>query len=106
MMSDVSMPLSAIRMQIGSGIDAVVQVSRLADGTRKITHITEVVGFDLDTGKYETFDLFERRFTGMDAHGKVLGDLQRTSRIPGFVPRLHEHGVVLPTSFTQSEARS
>jgi pilus assembly protein CpaF len=53
MMSDVSMPLSAIRMQIGSGIDVIVQVDRLPDGSRKITHITEVVHFDVDTEEQE-----------------------------------------------------
>lgn len=98
MMSDVSMPLSAIRMQIGSGIDVVVQVSRLADGSRKVTHVTEVVNFDIDTGKYETHDLFERRYHGRDAQGTVKSALVRTQRIPGFLERLHEHGVDLPKS--------
>jgi pilus assembly protein CpaF len=106
MMSDVSMPLSAIRMQIGSGIDVVVQVSRLADGSRKVTHITEVVGFDVDTGKYETHDLFERRFDGMDARGVVKSQLVRTLRTPNFLDRLHEHGVALPPATEASEVRS
>ena len=47
MMSDIDMPLPAMRQQIGSGVQLVVQVSRLQDGSRKVTHITEVIGFDL-----------------------------------------------------------
>jgi pilus assembly protein CpaF len=60
MMSDVDMPLAAIRMQIGSGISAIVQVSRLADGSRKLTHIAEVAGYDVETRRYELRELMAR----------------------------------------------
>src|SRR5262249_51166133 len=52
MMSDVEMPLSALRMQIGSAVNIVVQVSRLSDGSRKISNVTEVLGFDMAAGQY------------------------------------------------------
>jgi pilus assembly protein CpaF len=95
MMSDVELPLPAIRMQIGSGIDVIVQVSRLMDGSRKITHITEVRGFDIDSGKYELVDLYTRRYHGGGAD-HVVSELVPTGVLPAFLPRLTEHGVSLP----------
>jgi pilus assembly protein CpaF len=103
MMSDVSMPLPAIRMQIGSGIDVIVQVSRLMDGSRKVTHITEVAGFDVDTGKYELRDLFVREYDGVDAQGRVNSALRPTGVVPAFLPRLEEHGVKLPAGMSERE---
>lgn len=105
MMSDVNMPLSAIRMQIGSGIDVIVQVARLSDGSRKITHITEVVGFDVDTGKYELRDLFLREYDGLDGHGKIRSRLVPTGVVPSFLPRLLEHGVSLPAPMLAATER-
>jgi pilus assembly protein CpaF len=100
MMSDVGMPLPAIRMQLGSGVDVIVQVARLVDGSRKITHITEVVGFDVDTGKYELRDLFVRAYEGEAGHG-LRSALKPTGIVPSFLPRLHEHGVALPSVMLQ-----
>ena len=104
MMSDVGMPLPAIRMQLGSGVDVIVQVARLADGTRKITHITEVVGFDVDSGKYELRDLFVREFEGPAGHG-LRSTLRPTGITPSFLPRLHEHGVTLPAAMLSESQR-
>ena len=98
MMSDVNMPLTAIRMQIGSGLDVIVQVGRLQDGSRKVTHITEVVGFDTETGKYELRDLFVRQYQGLDAHGRARSQLLPTGLPPTFLPRLQAHGVSLPAA--------
>jgi pilus assembly protein CpaF len=105
MMSDVAMPLPAIRMQIGSGIDAIVQVGRLADGSRKITHVTEVVGFDVDSGKYELRDLLLRTYQGHDAHGRIQSRLEPTGVTPSFLPKLHEHGVSLPQSMGEGRSQ-
>ena len=106
MMSDVEMPLSAIRMQIGSGIDVIVQVGRLLDGSRKITHVTEVVGFDPDQGRYELRDLFTRSYDGVDPEGRVRSELAPTGKLPTFLPRLEAHGVSLPASMRTARARS
>jgi pilus assembly protein CpaF len=102
MMSDVSMPLSAIRTQVGSGIQVIVQVSRLRDGSRKITHISEVAGFDLDTGKYDLTDLFERTYQGLSDSGQVRSQLLPTGVLPSFLPLLAEHGVSLPTAMLRA----
>ena len=94
LMSDVALPLSAIRMQIGSGIEVIVQVSRQRDGSRKITHITEVVGFDVDSGKYELVDLYAR--THRDLGDRFIGELRPTGHLPTFAARIREHGAALP----------
>jgi len=96
MMSDVEMPLAAMRTQIGSGVQLIVQVSRLQDGSRKVTHITECLGFDLDTQKYKLQDIFMRRYDGFDQAGNLLSELVPTGVLPTFMPQLTEHGVALP----------
>lgn len=98
MMSDVNMPLTAIRMQIGSGLDVIVQVGRLQDGSRKLTHITEVVGFDTESGKYQLRDLFVRQYQGLDEQGRARSQLLPTGHAPTFLPRLQAHGVRLPAA--------
>ena len=96
MMSDVEMPLAAMRTQIGSGVQLVVQVGRLQDGSRKVTHITEVLGFDLETQKYNLQDIFHRRYDGFDQEGNILSELVPTGVLPSFMHQLEEHGVTLP----------
>jgi pilus assembly protein CpaF len=96
MMSDIEMPLAAMRSQIGSGVQLIVQVSRLQDGSRKVTHITECLGFDLETQKYRLQDIFERKFHGVDADGKVVSELVPTGVMPACMHQLEEHGVTLP----------
>lgn len=96
MMSDIEMPLVAMRLQVASGINLIVQVSRLHDGSRKITHITEVLGFDVNSGTYQIQDLFVRSYKGNDANGMILSDFVPTGVEPNFMHALHEHGATLP----------
>jgi pilus assembly protein CpaF len=96
MMSDVELPLPALRVQIASGVNVIVQVARLSDGSRKVTHITEVVDFDLNTGRYHLRDLFTRRSVGRDALGEVVSELVPTGELPAFLPLLREQGRDLP----------
>lgn len=103
MMSDVQMPLPAIRMQIGSGIEVVVQVARLRDGSRKITHVTEVVGFDVDSGRYQLVDLYTRHYRG-NVGGILQTELLPTGALPTFVERLEEAGLELPASMLAAAA--
>jgi len=95
LMSDLDLPLTALRNQIGSGIDLVIIVSRLQDGSRKVTHVTEVVGFDSERQRYELQDILVRKYAGSDTHGKIQSELVRTGVVPSFLPRLAEHGVQL-----------
>jgi pilus assembly protein CpaF len=96
MMSDVEMPLAAMRQQIGSGVQLIVQVSRLQDGTRKVTHITEVLGFDPERQVYRTQDLFARTFRGFDEKNRIVSEFGPTGIAPAFLPQLMEHGTTLP----------
>ncbi|HWA74336.1 MAG TPA: CpaF family protein [Polyangiaceae bacterium] len=96
MMSDVEMPLAAMRSQIGSGVQMIVQCSRLQDGSRKVTHITEVKGFDLEAQKYVLQDIFVRKYHGIDDKGKVISELVPSGVLPSCMHQLEEHGVTLP----------
>jgi pilus assembly protein CpaF len=96
MMSDIDMPLAAMRAQLGSGINLIVQVARLQDGSRKTTHITEVLGYNADLGRYDTQDIFVRRYHGLDKNGQIVSDFEPTGVIPSCEEQLREHGVEMP----------
>jgi pilus assembly protein CpaF len=102
MMSDVKMPLVAMRLQLASGVNLLVQVSRLQDGSRKITHITEVIGFDMASGAYTLQDLFVRDYHQRGPNGEIVSDLVPTGNAPHCMHQLHEHGVELPSSMLQA----
>jgi pilus assembly protein CpaF len=106
MMSDIDMPLVAMRLQIGSGVQMIVQVARLQDGSRKVTHLTEVLGFDVDTQKYRLRDIFERRYQGLDTRGRVVSELVPTGLLPECLPQLREHGVSLPEPVVEFARRT
>ena len=96
MMSDLGMPLVALRIQLASAVNIICQVSRLQDGSRKVTHITEVLDFDMVTSTYRMQDIFVRQTTGVGAQGEVLSEFVPTGIVPRCIEQLHEHGVDLP----------
>jgi pilus assembly protein CpaF len=96
MMSDVEMPLAAMRAQIGSGIQIIVQVARLQDGSRKVTHVTEVLGFDLAAQTYLIQDLFVRRYSDVGHDNRIQSRLVPTGNLPSCKSQLDEHGARLP----------
>lgn len=98
MMSDIDMPLAALRIQIGSGVNLLVQISRQQDGSRAITHVTEVLGFDMQTSNYVMQDLFVRNYQGISENGDVLSSLDPTGHPPMCMPQLRAHGLDLPAS--------
>lgn len=104
MMSDVDMPLAAMRAQIGSGIQIIVQVARLQDGSRKVTHVTEVIEFDVARQAYSIQDLFVRRYSGMTPDNRVRSALVPTGILPSCKPQLDEHGVRLPAEMIRCAA--
>ncbi len=81
MMSDVRLPMQALRAQVASAIDIVVQTARLRDGSRGITHIVEVQGLD-EQGGYQLVDLFTRRIEGEDAEGRLMSSMQASGHRP------------------------
>jgi pilus assembly protein CpaF len=94
LMANLELPIKAIRDQISSALNLVVQLSRLSDGTRKVTHISEVVGME---GEVITMhDLFTFAQRGIDANGRIIGQIQPTSIRPHFVDKLERNGFSLP----------
>jgi len=87
----------AMRQQISSAINVVIQVSRLTDGTRRITSISEITGMEGDTTAMQEIFRFEQ--TGVDQTGKVMGQFQASGVRPRFAERLKQYGMVLPAFF-------
>ncbi len=92
MMAGFDLPSAAIREQISSAIDIIVQQSRLGDGSRKITKIVEITGREGDV--IQMHDIFEFRQTGVDSKGRVLGEYAATGNIPFFVEEQRKRGVL------------
>lgn len=100
LMSGMNLPVKAIRDQISSALDLIIQQSRLVDGSRKITYITEVIGMEGDVIVLQ--DIFKFEQTGVDAKGKVIGEFMFTGIMPTFMSRLVEHGVSVPANLFHS----
>ncbi|MFZ5631236.1 MAG: CpaF family protein [Bacillota bacterium] len=101
LMAGMDLPVRAIRDQIASAIDLIIQQQRLRDGTRKITHITEVQGMEGDIITLQ--DIFVFRQTGVDENGKIVGSYVATGIRPNFYSRMEESGIHLdPDIFSPS----
>jgi len=87
----------AMRQQIASAVNLVIQVARLTDGTRRITSISEITGMEGETITMQEVFIFDRR--GVDKDGKVLGKFRPTGVRPRFAERLKIYGMQLPRSF-------
>lgn len=87
----------AMRQQIASAVNLVIQVARLTDGTRRITSISEITGMEGDMITMQEIFQFER--TGIDATGKVIGRFRTTGIRPRFSERLKQYGMQLPAFF-------
>jgi len=96
LMAGMELPQRAIREQAASAIDLIVQQSRLRDGTRRITHITEVCGMEGDIITLQDLFLFDFH-AGVDENGKFKGTLRSTGLRPMFAERLADHGIAMPT---------
>jgi pilus assembly protein CpaF len=94
LMAGMDLPLKAVRDQIAKAVDLVVQVARMQDGTRRITHISEIQGMEGDVVTMQ--DIFEFVQTGIE-DGKVVGDLRPTGIRPKFVDRFAALAIPLPT---------
>lgn len=94
MFAGVDLPAKAIREQIASAVDLIIQTSRLRDGSRKVIAVTEVSGMEGDI--VTLTDIFRFEQTGLSTDGKVLGELKPTGIRPLFMPRLEAAGFKLP----------
>lgn len=104
LMSDIELPLVALRAQISSAIDVIVQTSRQADGSRCITHISQVVSHDPTHG-YQMEDMFVRHPRGRDAAGRVLSEFLPTGRFPRNFDMIRGNGLDVPRSMYDAYAR-
>ncbi len=103
MMAGMELPVRAIREQIASAVNLIVQISRCADGSRKIIAITEVGTIQ---GDYPTLaEIFEFKQTGFDKNRKVLGVFQFKGTVPRFVQKLKDKGVVIPNELFANDPK-
>jgi pilus assembly protein CpaF len=92
LMAGVDIPVRAIREQISSALNLIVHQARLKDGTRRLTHITEIVGMEGDVITLQDIYTFDYR-AGIDENGRFRGIIQPTGLRPRFLERLSDHGV-------------
>ena len=93
-MANLNLPERAVRQQIASAVHLVIQVTRLSDGTRKVTAITEVTGMEGEMISMQDIFVFDR--TGLRRDGKVCGRFRATGIRPRCTERLLSFGVQLP----------
>jgi pilus assembly protein CpaF len=96
MMAGFDLPIKAMRQQIASAVDLVVQANRLQGGVRRVTHITEVVGMEQDTVVMQ--DVYKYVQEGIDENGRARGRFEATGIRPAFMQKLEAAGVRLPAS--------
>jgi pilus assembly protein CpaF len=99
-MAGLNLPERAMRQQVSSAIDVVIQLSRMTDGQRKVMTIAEIVGMEGDVIQMQDIFVFEREGTAED--GAVIGDFRSTGIRPRFADRLKAYGIPLPASMFSS----
>jgi pilus assembly protein CpaF len=99
MMGSVTLPEKAIRSQIASAVHLIVQASRMSDGSRRITHITELTGAYSEVIAMNDIFLFEKK--GLGPQGKVKGRFYATGIMPRFAEKLTAAGIPLPHSLME-----
>ena len=109
LMAGMDLPLKVVRQQISSAVDLIIQQTRLKDGSRKVTAITEVVGMEGDT--VVLTDIFKFEQTGIGENSTIIGELKATGIRPIFSPRLEASGfklsgeIFMPGSVPKSQRR-
>lgn len=91
LMAGMDLPVMAIREQVASAVDIIIQQNRFSDGSRRITSITEVTGMSGDTVQLSEIFRYQRK--GFDSDGKIVGEFQATGLVPTFYESLREQGV-------------
>jgi pilus assembly protein CpaF len=95
-MANLNLPEKAMRQQIASALQVVIQIARLSDGRRRIVSISEIVGMEGDVITMQEIFMFERQ--GVDKEGEVVGQFKATGIRPRFTERLRTAGIELPTA--------
>ncbi len=97
LMAGMDLTVRAVKEQIASAIDLIIHQARMKDGTRRVTHVTEVVGIEGDVVTLQDIYLFDYSL-GTDPYGRDLGQLKPTGLRPRFLDKLEDHGIVIPAS--------
>ena len=100
MMAGFELPIKAMRQQIASAVDLIIQANRLQGGPRKITSITEVMNMEQDVIIMQ--EIFRFKQLGVDQNGRAFGQFEATGVRPTFVNRLEAKGVKLPSTCSPS----
>ena len=104
MMGDTQVPVGAIRRQIAAAIHVVVQIRRMDDGTRKLSHISEVIPEVDDQGRYQIHDIFKFIQRGKAPDGKIIGEFIPTGYVPSFMEEIEVNRLPFPRDkFTSPE---
>lgn len=104
LMAGMDLPLRAVREQIASAVDIIVQQTRFSDGRRRVTSIVEVDGIDQEVILMQPLFLFKQR--GIGAHGEILGDFVACGQPPRFYEELEEAGVPVDRTIFEGEAHA
>jgi pilus assembly protein CpaF len=99
MMAGMELPIKAMRQQIASAVDVIIQANRLQGGPRKVTSITEVMNMEQDMIIMQ--DIFRYKQLGLDQNGRSFGQFEATGVRPSFMQRLEASGMKLPTNLFQ-----
>src|SRR4051812_35963 len=99
MMAGMELPIKAMRQQISSAVDLIIQANRLQGGPRKVTSITEVMNMEQDMIIMQ--DIFRYKQSGIDQNGRAHGQFEATGVRPSFVSRLEAAGIKLPSNLFQ-----
>ncbi len=104
LMAGMELPVRAIREQIASAVDVIVHLTRLRDGTRRVTHLTEVVGMEGDAVVMQDLFVFDHR-AGLDQYGRDQGQLHSTGVRPRFLDILADHGIAISHDLFSANGR-
>src|SRR5207244_263512 len=99
MMAGLDLPIKAMRQQISSAVDLIIQANRLQGGPRKITSLSEVLGMEGDVIIMQ--EIFRFKQIGIDQNGRSHGQFEASGVRPAFIPRLEAAGIKLPTNLFQ-----
>jgi pilus assembly protein CpaF len=97
LMAGFGLPERALREQIASALDIIIQLSRLSDGTRKLIELTEVTG--MEGSAITTQTIFGYEQVDVDEHGKVIGDFYASGVMPNFMKRIERYGFRIPPTY-------
>ena len=101
LMSGMDLPSRAIREQIQSAVDIIIHESRMSDGSRKVTAITEVTG--MEGNQIVMQDIFEFVQTGVDAQGRIIGGLKPTGAVPTWIDKVKARGIAVDMRMFQEQ---